>query len=153
MANKLVKKFLRSEGGSVIVETALMITVLLLFMMGIMDMGRALYVSNTLIYAARDGARFAAVHIDNSSLNSDTQAIVLARFNNYRFGGPALVSDSVKITQNRVGGVATAPLISVQVKINYPFNWLTPLPKLLKWTTSSSFTSVLHGQSEFRFEQ
>lgn len=153
MANKTVKKFLRSESGSVIVETALMITVLLLFMMGIMDMGRALYVSNTLIYAARDGARFAAVHVDNPSLNSDTQAIVLARFNNYRFGGPALVADSVVITPNRVPNVPTGQLISVQVKINYPFNWLTPLPKLLKWTTSSSFNSTLHGQSEFRFEQ
>ena len=152
MANKGVKKFLRSEGGSVIVETALMITVLLLFMMGIMDMGRALYVSNTLIYAARDGARFAVVHTDDGTLTSDTQTIVLARFNNYRFGGPTLLPDSVKVTVNRPGGAGTNP-VSIQVKINYPFNWLTPLPKLLKWTTSSSFTSVLHGQSEFRYEQ
>jgi len=152
MANKTVKKFLRSEGGSVIVETALMITVLLLFMMGIMDMGRALYVSNTLIYAARDGARFAAVQIDDGNLIPNTRATVLNRFNAYRFGGPALVTDSVVVTVNRPAGVSTNPT-SIQVRINYPFNWLTPLPKLLKWTTNSSFTSVLHGQSEFRFEQ
>ena len=147
------RRFLRNEKGSVVVETALMITVLLLLTFGIVDMGRSLYVANTLILAARDGARTAVVHADDGTLLSDTKTVVINRFNAYRFGGPALITDSVTVTRvtSTVNGVANT-LTSVRVNISYPFNWLTPVPRLLKWTNNSTYTSVLHSQAEYRFE-
>jgi len=143
------RRFFRNENGSIIVETALMITVLLLLVFGIVDMGRSLYIANTLILSARDGARTAAVHINNGTLVSDTRTLVLSRFNTYRFGGPMLVTDSVTVT---LLPNSTSPA-SVQVKIAYPFNWLTPVPRLLKWTNNATYTSVLHSQAEYKFEQ
>jgi len=143
------RRFLRNESGSVIVETALMITILLLLTFGIVDMGRSLYVANTLVFAARDGARTAAVHPNDVSLVSDTRTLVLSRFNSYRFGGPNLLTDSVTVT---LLPNSTNPT-SVQVRVAYPFNWLTPVPRLMRWTTSSTYTSVLHSQAEYRFEQ
>jgi len=150
MRRRRFRRFLRNENGSIIVETALMITILLLLTFGIVDMGRALYVSNTLILAARDGARWAVVHADDGNIISDTKTKVAAQFNVYRFGGPNLLTDSVAVTL--VGKVGSAPPKSVQVKIGYPFNWLTPVPKLMRWTTGSTYTSVLHSQAEYKYE-
>ena len=127
-----------------------MITILLLLTFGIVDMGRALYVSNTLILAARDGARWAVVHADDGNIISDTKTKVAAQFNIYRFGGPTLLTDSVAV--NLVGKVGSAPPKSVQVKIGYPFNWLTPVPRLMRWTTGTTYTSVLHSQAEYKYE-
>jgi Flp pilus assembly protein TadG len=145
-----LRRFVRNENGSIIVETALMITVLLLLVFGIVDMGRSLFVANTLISAARDGARFAVVHADDANILTDTKNLVVARFNTYRFGGPALLTDSVAVTL--VGKVGTAPPKSIQVKIGYPFNWLTPVPRLLRWTTNATYTSVIHSQAELKYE-
>ncbi len=150
MRKRRFRRFLRNENGSIIVETALMITILLLLTFGIVDMGRALYVSNTLILAARDGARWAVVHADDGNIAPDTKAKVTAQFNQYRFGGPTLLQDSVAV--NLVGKVGLLPPKSIQVKIGYPFNWLTPVPRLLKWTTNATYTSVLHSQAEYKYE-
>jgi hypothetical protein len=51
-----------------------------------------------------------------------------------------------------VGKVGLAAPKSVQVKIGYPFNWLTPVPRLLRWTTAATYTSVLHSQAELKYE-
>jgi len=126
-----------------------MITVLLLLVFGIVDMGRSLYVANTLILAARDGARTAVVHVDDSNLATDTKNVVMSRFNSYRFGGDSLLATHVTVTPVRVG---SSPPTSVRVNIAYPFKWLTPVPKLLRWTSSSTFTSTLHSQAEYKYE-
>ena len=76
MRRRRFRRFLRNENGSIIVETALMITILLLLTFGIVDMGRALYVSNTLILAARDGARWAVVHADDGNIISTMQRLL-----------------------------------------------------------------------------
>jgi Flp pilus assembly protein TadG len=150
MRRRRFRRFLRNENGSIIVETALMITILLLLTFGIVDMGRALYVSNTLILAARDGARWAVVHADDGNIVTDTKNKVIAQFNQYRFGGPLMLVDSVAVTL--VGKVGSAPPKSIQVKIGYPFNWLTPVPRLMRWTNGSTYTSVLHSQAEYKYE-
>ena len=143
------RRFLRDKEGSVILETALMVSILLLLTFGVVDMGRSLYIANTLVSSAREGARSAAVHLNNGTLVSDTRTLVLTRFNAYRFGGPALLTDSVTVTLLP----SSASPTSVQVRIAYPFNWITPVPRLLKWTNSSTYTSVLHSQAEYRYEQ
>ena len=55
------RTFFQKQDGSVILETALMITVLLILMFGMVDFGRVMYTSNSLISAAREGARSGAV--------------------------------------------------------------------------------------------
>jgi Flp pilus assembly protein TadG len=145
-----IRRFFRNERGSVVVETALMITVLLLLTFGIVDMGRALYVANTLILAARDGARTAVVHADDSNILSDTKTVVMSRFNSYRFGADSLLATHITVTE--VNKVGSAPPTSIQVSIAYPFKWLTPVPRLLRWTNTTTFTSTLHSRAEYRYE-
>jgi Flp pilus assembly protein TadG len=47
--------------GQAIVELALVLFLLLLLVMGIFEFGRAMYIKNTLVHAARAGARAAVV--------------------------------------------------------------------------------------------
>ena len=51
-----------SERGSAIVETAIVLNLFLVLLLGIMDFGRALYTYHLVDNAARIGARFAIVH-------------------------------------------------------------------------------------------
>jgi len=150
MRKRRFRRFFRAESGSIIVETALMITVLLLLVFGIVDMGRSLYVANTLILAARDGARTAVVHADDSSILDDTKNVVMSRFNSYRFGADSLLASHITVTE--VNKVGLLPPTSIRVNVAYPFKWLTPVPRLLRWTSSSTFTSTLHSQAEYRYE-
>jgi len=136
--------FFHRQDGSVILETALMITVLLLLMFGMVDFGRVMYTSNSLVSAAREGARFGATQTAvNTSAIQDT---VRKRFNPYTFGGDTLKNSD--ITAVAVG----TPTTSIKVTIAYTFKWITPVARLLGWTSGSAFTSTLHSQSEYRYE-
>jgi hypothetical protein len=52
---------MRNQKGQALVETALIIPLLLLLVMGIFEFGRAMYIKNTLNNAARGGVRVAVV--------------------------------------------------------------------------------------------
>jgi Flp pilus assembly protein TadG len=52
----------RDEGAQGIVEFALIFPILALLIFGIIDLARAVWQSNTLAYAAREGTRYAIVH-------------------------------------------------------------------------------------------
>ena len=60
----------RRERGQSLVEFALVLPVLLLFIFGIVDAGRLIYTYNTVSNAARDGARVAIVN--QSTSGTDT---------------------------------------------------------------------------------
>jgi len=130
------------EDGAVILETAIMLTILLLFMFGIFDTGRVLYTMNGLTSAAREGARAGAVDASCANIVADTRAVVRSRFS--PFGGSALTDAqiTVTVTAGCIGG-------SVRVAIAYPFNWITPLPRLLGWTGSST---TVHATAEYKYE-
>ena len=54
----------KSGHGQTLVEFALVIPVFLLLMMALLDLGRAVFVTNGLTNAAREGARLAIVNQD-----------------------------------------------------------------------------------------
>ncbi len=56
----------RRRSGTTLVETALVLSILLLFLFGIFEYSRFLLVNQLLANAARDGARYAAVNVDKS---------------------------------------------------------------------------------------
>ena len=53
--------------GTTLVETALVLSLLLLFLLGIFEYGRYLLITQLLANAARDGVRYAATNVDKSS--------------------------------------------------------------------------------------
>jgi len=153
------RRFRRSEQGSIMVETALMLMILLIVVFGIVDMGRALYTTNSLVAAAREGARAAAADVNvGAALILDAQTAARDHFN--PFGGSALTLADPPIqvtccTPALVCSVANCDAPSgrsVRVRITYTFTWITPVPRLMKWTTGSSFTSALHAQAEYKYE-
>ena len=133
-----------------ILETALMLMVLLMFAFGIIDFGRVMYVSNAVTNATRDGARWVAVQ---SAVPATTviQDKVLNTFNGYTFGGPAMVRANIAVTAPNCTGSPAVNTITIVT--TYPFNWLTPLPRLMRWTTSSSaFSSNIRARAIFKYE-
>ena len=141
------RRFARDEQGSVILETAIMLMILLMFAFGIIDFGRVMYVSNSLTNATRDATRWASVQ-QVIPANTAVQDDVRVKFNSYTFGGPALTQANVTVTPP-TNNCATN---TFTVLTSYPFNWLTPLPRLMRWTNGSSFTSTIHAKSIFKWE-
>lgn len=137
--------FFQKQDGSVILETALMITVLLVLMFGMIDFGRVMYTANSLISAAREGARAGAVQ--PTVTPSTIKATVESRFNSYTFGGDNLKDADITVTD-----LSGSSPPSVRVSIAYSFKWITPVARLLGWTSGSGFTSTLHSQAEYRYE-
>jgi Flp pilus assembly protein TadG len=139
------RTFFNSRDGSVILETALMITVLLLLTFGMVDFGRVMYTSNSLVSAAREGARGGAVQspVDTSLIKTT----IRGRFNSFTFGGDTLKNANIVITDSS----ALSPP-SIRVVITYPFKWITPVPRLMRWT-NGSMTTNLHAAAQYRYEQ
>jgi Flp pilus assembly protein TadG len=140
MPKSLLRRLVRSRKGSVMVETALMITILLVLMFGIIDLGRALFTSNNLVSAAREGARLGAVQ---QTLDTNlVKAAVISHFS--PFGGPALTNANIATTQTNIGVEGNQ---AIRVTITYPFTWITPIRRLV-----GNMTSTLHAQAEYHLE-
>jgi Flp pilus assembly protein TadG len=99
------------ERGSVAVEFALLLPVLLLLVFGIIDFGRALNAQITLTQAAREGARLAALGEPN--VVSRTQAAA---------AGISPVTVTVTACPPGAGPGADAV-----VTTSYPFSFATPI--------------------------
>jgi Flp pilus assembly protein TadG len=52
----------KMENGQTLVEWALVLPVLLLMILGVMDLGRAVYYNSVVYNAAREGARYGIIH-------------------------------------------------------------------------------------------
>ena len=147
--------FLRSESGSVILETALMLTVILILMFGMVDFGRVMYTSNNLISAAREGARFGAVQnrpgVGGATGVAAIKTVVENRFNQYTFGGDNLLDKNIDID---TGGVAGVGATYVKVSIKYQFKWISPVAGVASVIAhhTVSYTDSLHSQATYRYE-
>lgn len=98
------------QRGSNIVELALTLPVLLWILIGILDMGRAVFAQNMISNAAREGARYGSVD------PSDTAGIT------QRVNDTALGLDPANLA---VGVDAT--LVTVTVTVTYTFTPVTPM--------------------------
>lgn len=76
MLKRLIKKLRRSEKGQAMVEMALILPVLILIIGGIVDFGWLFYNKLALNNAAREGARYAAIHY-HLSTDWNAQAVQL----------------------------------------------------------------------------
>jgi Flp pilus assembly protein TadG len=150
-----LRTFFQNQDGAVILETALMLTIILLVTFGMVDFGRVMYTSNNLISAAREGARFGAVENPGPSPGvspagvTAIKAVVRNRFNLYTFGG-----DTLKDTNIDVDTSSTSPPTFVKVSIKYKFTWISPVAAIASIIGNSkvTYTDSLHSQATFRYE-
>ena len=146
MLKGLLRRLASSRDGSVILETALMLTILLMLMFGIIDLGRAFFTSNSLVSAARGGARYAATYQGMmTSSPPDTLTVkdtVVNQFNRVRFGGNALTRANVATTL-----VPGSPPSSIRITIKYRFTWITPIRSLV-----GAMKDTLQAKAEYKYE-
>jgi Flp pilus assembly protein TadG len=152
MTKILLRRLVKSRDGSVLLETAVMITILLMLMFGIVDLGRALYTMNNLVSAVREGARVGAV-----SNTLDTLAVkdtVIARFSPFRFGGVVPTRAMISTTVSPSGCTIGAGCSSIKVRLAYPFNWLLPtrVGGIFGTTTMYAAKDSLRAQAEYHLE-
>jgi Flp pilus assembly protein TadG len=143
MPRQLLRRLISSRDGSVILETAIMITILLMLMFGIVDLGRVLFTESNLVSAAREGARYGAVDQSMFATSTpDTLAVKDTVINHFSpFGGTALTRANIATT------LVGSPNSSIRVTIKYRFNWITPIRNLV-----GAMRDTLHAQAEFRLE-
>ena len=143
MPKQLLRRLVSSRDGSVILETAIMITILLMLMFGIVDLGRVLYTENNLVSAAREGARYGATdQLVCTAVGNDLTAIKDTTINHFSpFGGTALTRANIATT------LVGSPFSSIRVTVKYRFNWITPIRNLV-----GAMRDTLHAQAEFRLE-
>jgi Flp pilus assembly protein TadG len=69
----------RSRSGAAVVEAAVVLSVFLLILFGIIEYCRFLFIEQVVTNAAREGARYAVVNTSDATLVADTQAVVMQR--------------------------------------------------------------------------
>lgn len=112
------------DRGSVAVEFALVLPVLLLIVFGIIDFGRALNAQIALTGAAREGARLAALGYPSAAV----QARVAA-------AAPDLSGVTVTVAASCPPGAG--PAADAQVDVSYPFSFITPIGAIADLVGSS----------------
>jgi len=117
--------FLRDESGASMVEFAIVLPVLCIFIFGAIDFGRALKVYNNLAAAARDGARYGGAMDDPTTASSKTLIITRtkAAFQDAMGVAAVVPAPTVDIVTDAGGNKHVAVTIA-----NYQYQPLTPLP-------------------------
>lgn len=98
------------ERGAAAVEMAIILPLLLLILIGIIEFGRVLNVQVSLTQAAREGARYAAIHYKDPGL--DVTGTTLA-------AAPSLAGLPVGVTNN-AGSCAIGSDVTVTTSVSLP---------------------------------
>lgn len=113
--------FAKNQSGAVAVEFALVLPIFLVLVLGIFEFGRAFNIQISLSEAAREAARYAAIHQSDSTYSvGDAQAAAVA-------AAPTVDLDPGDISITSSG---TSPC-NVEVNISYNTPWMTGFPGLV----------------------
>jgi Flp pilus assembly protein TadG len=139
---------LRENRGAAVVEFAIIFPVLAMLIFGVIDFGRAFFLRNNLVAAAREGARSGAVMTYPCDGTAATAMRLRVRAYVSTFGGAAPTDAQITVTTpgGCLGGVAT----DVQVGVtNYAFIPITPIFRLINYTTAMQ----INVSATYRWEQ
>ena len=148
---------MKDKKGQVLVEFALVLPILLLFLFGVIDFSRYLYTKNTMNNAARAGARAASVitppptAVSLRQVSSPANNIERAINSNvsFNFIDVPSVTYALQITNLAGANVASGPAQSgdqVQVTVNWAgFQLLTPV-------IGRFFSPNVSGGASMRYE-
>ncbi len=121
---------LNNKNGAALVELAIILPLLLLIVFGIFEFGRAMFITNTLNNAAREGARRAAVM--PAPINIDAYVTSCIPFD----------KTGLTITTN---STTTGPTPLVKVTVTLPFRTVTEMIPMLDG-------KILSGEATMRYE-
>ena len=138
----------RTEGQA-LVEFSLVMIPFLVLMMGVFDLGRAIYMMNTTAEAAREIARVTAVHPWNASKNlgSSTEAVQVIATQRSLLPGMLFNSDTdiacVDISDAvMVDGQCSRTGSFVRVRVRSTFAPITPIVSMFGSHTLESYSRI-----------
>jgi Flp pilus assembly protein TadG len=143
-----MRRRLKSERGTALLETALVLPLVLLVSVSIFEFGRAYQTFQVLTNAAREAARIAVLP---GTTTSDINARVQAYLTAGQLSDPA--SATVDIQSSTISiGLGTAP--STRITVNYPFSFmvLDPVAKLVVSNSTLGGAFTMSVQAEMRNE-
>lgn len=143
------------HAGQALVEFSLVLIPFLWLLLGIVDLGRGIYMYNGVAQAAREIARADSVHAcDTAPCSLGTSAQTIAAINTQKALIPGLggagasisfqctdVSDSV-LTTARCGAGLNGSESFVRVTVSVPFSVVTPLLGMIAPRTMTSTTHI-----------
>ena len=132
-----LQRFARDRCGVVAVEFALIIPVFLLMTYGFMELGRALFIQNSLGHAVYEAQRYAIVHGATSSSPADADVIedvILEKAG--VLDGSLLTVDVTFTPDNAAGSVVT-------IVATYAFDYMTALVPLDAFDMVSTSSAVI----------
>jgi Flp pilus assembly protein TadG len=138
-----VLPFLRGRSGAAAVEFAVVLPVLLLFVFGILDFGRALNYDNDATHLANEGARFAAVNTNPGG--GSLASWIKSQGDTSEMRGDSTVC--VSFPTNIVTGTSMQVGDPVQVTVAVNFPWVPYLKRFLGASTTMT------GKAIMRLEQ
>ena len=149
MDTRTVKRAARSERGSVLLEMAMTLPLLLLVSVAIFELGRAYQTQQILTNAAREGARMAVLP-DASAPNIETrvrQYMAMGQLSN-------VASATVAITSTAQIPMGAASVSASVVTVNYPFVFtvLGPVARLVSSSSTIPGAITLTAAAEMRNE-
>jgi Flp pilus assembly protein TadG len=139
---------LKKQRGANLLEAAITMIVLFMFLMGIMEFGRAYNIYQTMTDAAREGARFAvspcslvdATGCPYGAGNLPTNADIIAKTNTYLSAANITgATVAVDTRTHAVGPAATTAFTRIQVSRPYSFLFFP-------------FSITIHSNAEMRNE-
>ena len=116
------------DRGSVAVEFALLLPVLLLIIFGVIDFGRAINDQITLTQAAREGARLASLGYSTAAVQTRAQS-----------AATGLSPVTVTVTSSCAAGAGLG--VDAVVQTSYQFSFVTPVGAFASMFGSASFGS------------
>ena len=105
----------KEEGGSVVVEFALVLPILVLLLFGMIEFGRGYNARVELVSAVREGARAAALGENAATVTTKTKA-----------AAPGLTADDINVSATAACTTVPTPA-DVTVTATYPFQYDIPL--------------------------
>lgn len=109
----------RERKGQALVEFALVLPLLLLIVFGVLDLGRAFYVSVVLANAAREGARYASRHPDYTAEIIRQAALT------------ETINSGVNLTTANVTLIPYPPVIGQEIRVRVEFELETVIGGIL----------------------
>lgn len=138
---------MRDSAGQNLVEFALVITLLMALLVGVVEFGRAWNIYQVVANGAREGARIAALPTGFA-----TTADVTTRVDNYlNAAGLAPGSTTVAIGGAGIDGT-TGSQVSVTVSYPYQFLFVGPIVRLINPAATAGGAVTLQAQSIMRNE-
>lgn len=140
----------RNERGQGLLEFAAVVPIFLLIVMGVIDFGVGLKTWIQITNAAREGARYGAVHCSAGEIDG-TPVIDLVEDRAIDSAtGLGLDSSNVDVSSNCVAGNSTE---SVNVTIEYDYNLISPLGGMMSFLGGGIPSSIkLTSSADMRME-